>query len=129
VKPMRAQSGIEALIVVAALLAFFAALAPYYSQIASFSSAASLAVREQAFCDALASKARDARLLPGSSFSFNLSAPANATIYFDGGLHCNFSRGNNFSRDVGPFSVQPARGKDFAVFIDSRSILLVPADE
>ncbi|OIO25997.1 hypothetical protein COX85_01530 [Candidatus Micrarchaeota archaeon CG_4_10_14_0_2_um_filter_55_9] len=125
----RAQSSIEALIVVAALIAFFAALAPYYSRISAFSTAASLAVREQAFCDVLASKARDARLLPGSSFSFNLSAPVNATIYFDGELHCNFSRGNNFSRDVGPFSVQPARGKEFGVFIDSQRILLVPADD
>ncbi len=123
-----AQTSIEALLVAAALLAFFAALAPYYSRLSDASLEASSAVRQREFCDLIASKAADARLLPGSSFSFNASAPEPVLLYFDDGLQCNFSGGKNFSRPVQQ-SVEPARGKKFEVCVNGERISFVPTSE
>ena len=123
-----AQSSIEALLVVAALVAFFAALAPYYSRLSDASLEASSAVRQRAFCDLIASKAADARLLPGSSFSFNASAPEPVLLYFDEGLQCNFSGGKNFSRPATQF-VEPARGKTFSVRVTGEKISFTPTSE
>lgn len=125
----RAQTSIETLLVVAALLAFFAMLSPYYFKIAAASSKTILVLREQSFCDELYSKIMDAKLLPGSTFTLTLIAPTNATIYFDEELHCNFSTGKNFTRNIGNYSVNIARGKKFNATITSNKLLLVPTNE
>jgi hypothetical protein len=133
---LRAQTSIEALLVLAAFLALFAALAPFYSRIASASTLASFAVQEKAFCDELAAKARDAHLMPGSRFSFNLSAPANASVYFAEStqeLCCNFSKGRNFSRYLGfPVLVSAQRAQRFSALVSnpgSVEVSLIPADQ